>query len=117
SYGSEDADLMRQYISTIKKSDWQQCNRKAHESNANSGSANLWRLNRERRVNVNLIEFEGNSSSEDADFVKHTYRPLRNRIGNNVSRDDAVSSKRKRALDTKLAPRQEGVRTHRSKSV
>ncbi|KAK2435723.1 cell division cycle protein [Trifolium repens] len=92
-------------------------NRKAHDLNTNSGSGNLRRSTRERRVNVNLMEFADSSGSEDADLMRPSYRPLRNRISNNVRRDDVVSSKRKRAVDTKSAPRREGLRPRRSKAA
>ncbi|CAK8575827.1 unnamed protein product [Lathyrus sativus] len=92
-------------------------NRKAHDSNANSGSANLRRSTRERRINVNLREFADSSGSEDADLMSRTHRPSRNRISNSVSRDDVVSSKRKRAVGTKPAPRREGLRPRRSKAA
>ncbi|KEH30316.1 putative chromatin remodeler Bromodomain family [Medicago truncatula] len=92
-------------------------NRKARDSNNNSGSANLRRSTRERRVNVNLMEFADSSGSEDADLMRPSYRPLRNRISNSVSRDDAISSKRKRGVDAKPTPRREGLRPRRSKAA
>ncbi|XP_045827271.1 ATPase family AAA domain-containing protein At1g05910 isoform X4 [Trifolium pratense] len=92
-------------------------NRKARDLNTNSGSGNLRRSTRERRVNVNLMEFADSSGSEDADLMRPSYRPLRNRISNSVSRDGVVSSKRKRTVDTKSAPRREGLRPRRSKAA
>ncbi|GAU43911.1 hypothetical protein TSUD_88840 [Trifolium subterraneum] len=88
-------------------------NRKARDLNTNSGSGNLRRSTRERRVNVNLMEFADSSGSEDADLMRPSYRPLRNRISNSVSRDGVVSSKRKRAVDTKSAPRRMGTKVNR----
>lgn len=50
-------------------------------------------------------------------FQRPTYRPLRNRISNSVSRDDVISSKRKRGGETKPTPRREGLRPRRSKAA
>ncbi|XP_014494041.1 ATPase family AAA domain-containing protein At1g05910 isoform X3 [Vigna radiata var. radiata] len=92
-------------------------NRKPQDSNANSGSANLRRSTRKRRINVNLEDFTDSSGAEDEDLMRPAYPSLRNQIKNRVKRDGLMSSKRKRAADTKPAPRREGLRPRRSKGA
>ncbi|XP_027356349.1 ATPase family AAA domain-containing protein At1g05910 isoform X2 [Abrus precatorius] len=91
--------------------------RKSQDSNTNSGSANLRRSTRKRRLNVNLEDFTDSSGAEDEDLMRPAYQPLRNRISNSVSQDGLMSTKRKRAVETKPTPRREGLRPRRSKAV
>ncbi|XP_061356973.1 ATPase family AAA domain-containing protein At1g05910-like isoform X2 [Gastrolobium bilobum] len=83
-------------------------NRKGQDLNTNSGSANLRRSTRKRRLT-------DSSGAEDEDLMRPAYQPLRNRISISVSRDDLMSTKRKRAME-KPTPRREGLRPRRSKA-
>ncbi|KAK7262577.1 hypothetical protein RJT34_30151 [Clitoria ternatea] len=92
-------------------------NRKSQDSNTNnSGSANLRRSTRKRRLNVNLEGFTDSSGAEDEDLMRPAYPSLRNRIKNNVNRDGLISTKRKRAVESKPTPRREGLRPRRLKA-
>ncbi|ESW03951.1 hypothetical protein PHAVU_011G054900 [Phaseolus vulgaris] len=91
--------------------------RKSQDSNTNSGSANLRRSTRKRRLNVNLEDFTDSSGAEDEDLMRPAYPLLRNRIKNRVKQDGLMSSKRKRAAETKPTPRREGLRPRRSKGA
>ncbi|KAK7341585.1 hypothetical protein VNO80_24520 [Phaseolus coccineus] len=91
--------------------------RKPQDSNTNSGSANLRRSTRKRRLNVNLEDFTDSSGAEDEDLMRPAYPLLRNRIKNRVKQDGLMSSKRKRAAETKPTPRREGLRPRRSKGA
>ncbi|XP_057456261.1 ATPase family AAA domain-containing protein At1g05910 isoform X2 [Lotus japonicus] len=93
-------------------------NRKAHDSNNSGsvkGSANLRRSTRKRKANLHFQDFT-DSSGEDEDLMRPTYRQLRNRI-NKVSRNDLMSSKRKRTVETNARPLREGLRPRRSKDA
>lgn len=92
-------------------------NRKSQDSNTNSGSANLRRSTRKRRLNVNLEDFTDSSGAEDEDLMRPKYPPLRSRINNSVRQDGLMSTKRKRAVETKPTPRREGLRPRRSKGA
>ncbi|KAJ1433730.1 P-loop containing nucleoside triphosphate hydrolase [Sesbania bispinosa] len=92
-------------------------NQKARDSNTNSGSANLRRSTRKRRANLNLQDFIDSSGAEDEDLMRPRYRPLRHQINNSVNRDGLMSSKRKRAVETKSTPRREGLRPRRSRAA
>lgn len=50
-------------------------------------------------------------------FQRAPYRPSRNRINNSVSRDGLMSTKRRRAVQTKPTPRREGLRPRRSRAA
>jgi AAA+ superfamily predicted ATPase len=91
SSGSEDADLMVNFCTLL--------------------NIKLWFINLESSIIMAKV------CSHVLLFQRPSYRPLRNRISNNVRRDDVVSSKRKRAVDTKSAPRREGLRPRRSKAA
>ncbi|XP_061374698.1 ATPase family AAA domain-containing protein At1g05910-like, partial [Gastrolobium bilobum] len=90
-------------------------NRKGQDLNTNSGSANLRRSTRKRRLSVNLEDFTDSSGAEDEDLMRPAYQPLRNQISISISRDDLMSTKRKRAME-KPTPRREGLRPRRSKA-
>ncbi|XVF29263.1 hypothetical protein REPUB_Repub15cG0106000 [Reevesia pubescens] len=85
--------------------------------NNNSGTPNLRRSSRKRRVSVNLTGYTDSSGSGDEDMMRPSYRPLRNRVDNSVSQDESPSPKRKKTMDTKENPRREGLRPRRSKAV
>ncbi|KAL2328853.1 hypothetical protein Fmac_022280 [Flemingia macrophylla] len=91
-------------------------NRKSQDSNNNSGSANLRRSTRKRRLNVNLEDFTDSSGAEDEDLMRPKYPTMRSRI-NSVRQDGLMSNKRKRAVETKPTPRREGLRPRRSKGA
>ncbi|OMO88191.1 hypothetical protein CCACVL1_08536 [Corchorus capsularis] len=86
-------------------------------SNSNSGTPNLRRSSRKRRVSVNLTGYTDSSGSEDEDMMRPSYRPSRNRVDNSGSQDDSPSPKRKKTMETKETPRREGLRPRRSKAV
>ncbi|CAJ1933319.1 unnamed protein product [Sphenostylis stenocarpa] len=92
-------------------------NRKSQDSNTNSGSANLRRSTRKRRLNVNLEDFTDSSGAEDEDLMRPGYPSMRNRIKNRVKQDGLMSTKRKREAETKPTPRREGLRPRRSKGA
>ncbi|KAL5781114.1 hypothetical protein ACOSP7_006143 [Xanthoceras sorbifolium] len=92
-------------------------NRQMRTSNTNSVPSNLRRSTRKRRISVNLEDYTDSSGSEDEDLMRPTYRPLRNRMDNNVSQDDLISPKRKKIAETKPTPRREGLRPRRSRVV
>ncbi|MBA0612312.1 hypothetical protein Godav_012922, partial [Gossypium davidsonii] len=79
-------------------------------------TANLRRSSRKRRVSVNLVGYTESSGSGDEDMMR-PYRPRRNRVANSVSQDESPSPKQKKTSDTKEAPRREGLRPRRSKTV
>ncbi|XP_017633413.1 ATPase family AAA domain-containing protein At1g05910-like isoform X1 [Gossypium arboreum] len=90
--------------------------RSVRTSNGSSGTANLRRSSRKRRVSVNLVGYTESSGSGDEDMMR-PYRPRRNRVANSVSQDESPSPKQKKTLETKEAPRREGLRPRRSKTV
>ncbi|XP_022761765.1 ATPase family AAA domain-containing protein At1g05910 isoform X4 [Durio zibethinus] len=91
--------------------------RPARTSNNNSGTPNLRRSSRKRRVSVNLTGYTESSGSGDEDMMRPSYRTLRNRVENSVSQDESPSPKRKKIMETKEAPRREGLRPRRSKAL
>ncbi|KAK8571557.1 hypothetical protein V6N13_047229 [Hibiscus sabdariffa] len=91
--------------------------RPVRTSNSNSGTANLRRSSRKRRVSVNLAGFTESSGSGDEDMMRPSYRPLRNRVANSASQDESPSPKPKKSMETKETPRREGLRPRRSKAV
>ncbi|KAK8498084.1 hypothetical protein V6N13_121416 [Hibiscus sabdariffa] len=91
--------------------------RSVRTSKNKSGTPNLRRSSRKRRVSVNLNGFTDSSGSGDEDMMRPSYRPLRNRVDNSVSQDESPSPKRKKTMDTKETPRREGLRPRRSKAV
>ncbi|KAK7832436.1 atpase family aaa domain-containing protein [Quercus suber] len=82
-----------------------------------SVATNLRRSTRKRRVSVNLEDYTDSSGTEDEDLMRPTFRRLRNRVDNSMSHDDLSSPKRRKIVDTKPAPRREGLRPRRSKSM
>ncbi|XP_039055447.1 ATPase family AAA domain-containing protein At1g05910-like isoform X2 [Hibiscus syriacus] len=91
--------------------------RSVRTSKNKSGTPNLRRSSRKRRVSVNLNGFTDSSGSGDEDMMRPSYRPLRNRVDNSVSQDESPSPKRKKTIETKETPRREGLRPRRSKAV
>ncbi|XP_075661051.1 ATPase family AAA domain-containing protein At1g05910 [Castanea sativa] len=85
--------------------------------NKDSVATNLRRSTRKRRVSVNLEDYTDSSGTEDEDLMRPTFRHLRNRVDNSMSHDDLSSPKRRKIVDTKPAPRREGLRPRRSKSM
>ncbi|TYH26815.1 hypothetical protein ES288_A02G018900v1 [Gossypium darwinii] len=90
--------------------------RSVRTSNGSSGTANLRRSSRKRRVSVNLVGYTESSGSGDEDMMR-PYRPRRNRVANSVSQDESPSPKQKKTSETKEAPRREGLCPRRSKTV
>ncbi|KAB2039579.1 hypothetical protein ES319_D02G019500v1 [Gossypium barbadense] len=90
--------------------------RPVRTANGSSGTANLRRSSRKRRVSVNLAGYTESSGSGDEDMMR-PYRPRRNRVANSVSQDESPSPKQKKTSDTKEAPRREGLRPRHSKTV
>ncbi|XP_039012807.1 ATPase family AAA domain-containing protein At1g05910-like isoform X2 [Hibiscus syriacus] len=91
--------------------------RSVRTSKNKSGTPNLRRSSRKRRVSVNLNGFTDSSGSGDEDMMRPSYRPLRNRVDNSVSQDESPSPKHKKIMETKETPRREGLRPRRSKGV
>ncbi|XWS35245.1 hypothetical protein CRYUN_Cryun21dG0109400 [Craigia yunnanensis] len=91
--------------------------RPVRTSNKNSGTPNLRRSSRKRRVSVNLTGYTDSSGSGDEDMMRPSYRPLSNRVDNSVSQDESPSPKRKRTMENKETPRREGLRPRRSKAI
>lgn len=91
--------------------------RPVRTSNNNSGTPNLRRSSRKRRVSVNLTGYTDSSGSGDEDMMRPSYRSLGNRVDNSVSQDESPSPKRKKTLGSKETPRREGLRPRRSKAV
>ncbi|OIV99431.1 hypothetical protein TanjilG_17241 [Lupinus angustifolius] len=92
-------------------------NHRGQDSNTNSGSTNLRRSTRKRMINKNLEDFTDSSGHEDDDLMRPQYRTLRNRVRNSVTRDDLMSTKHKRTVQTKPEPRREGLRPRRSRAA
>ncbi|KAL9431737.1 hypothetical protein AB3S75_026852 [Citrus x aurantiifolia] len=88
--------------------------RTVRNSNKNSVPLNLRRSTRKRRISVNLEDYTDSSGSEDEDLMRPSYRPLRNRMRNNMSQDELSPSKRKKVVEAKPTPRREGLRPRRS---
>ncbi|KDO47316.1 hypothetical protein CISIN_1g000973mg [Citrus sinensis] len=88
--------------------------RTVRTSNKNSVPLNLRRSTRKRRISVNLEDYTDSSGSEDEDLMRPSYRPLRNRMRNNMSQDELSPSKRKKVVEAKPTPRREGLRPRRS---
>ncbi|XP_022761763.1 ATPase family AAA domain-containing protein At1g05910 isoform X2 [Durio zibethinus] len=91
--------------------------RPARTSSNNSGTPNLRRSSRKRRVSVNLTGYTESSGSGDEDMMRPSYRQLRNGVDNSVSQDESPSPKRKKIRETKETPRREGLRPRHSKAV
>ncbi|CAL0329184.1 unnamed protein product [Lupinus luteus] len=92
-------------------------NHRGQDSNTNSGSTNLRRSTRKRMINKNLEDFTDSSGHEDDDLMSPQFRTLRNRVRNSVTRDDLMSTKHKRTVQTKPEPRREGLRPRRSRAA
>ncbi|GKU91219.1 hypothetical protein SLEP1_g5119 [Rubroshorea leprosula] len=92
-------------------------NQPVRNSNNTSGTPNLRRSTRKRRISVNLEDYTDSSGSEDEDLMRPSYRNLRRRIANNVSQDEFSSPKRKNRVEAKQTPRREGLRPRRSNPV
>lgn len=86
-----------------------------NNSISNLDATNLRRSTRKRRVSVNLGDYT-DSSGTDEDLMKPRRYWTRSRIDNTTNRDDLLSSKRRKVVETTSTPRREGLRPRRSKA-
>ncbi|KAF8057206.1 hypothetical protein N665_1263s0004 [Sinapis alba] len=91
-------------------------NKPARASNATPIASDLRRSTRKRRLSVNLEDYTDSSGAEDEDMMSPAYRTVRSRVNNGVHRNFSTSKSRK-AKETESAPRREGLRPRRSKTI
>lgn len=85
------------------------------KSMSNLDVSNLRRSTRKRRVSVNLGDYT-DSSGTDEDLMKPRRYYTRSRIDNSANRDELLSAKRRKVIETNSTPRREGLRPRRSKT-